>query len=134
LISDKESDSVQLGELEKMVLNYLWELGSADAKQVHDHFKKLRGGSLNTIQSTLDRLHKKSILLREKQGHAYQYRVAKDKKAFIGDLIRKVTLDFSPDNDQLLAAFVSLSADMDESQLDRLEQLIHQHREDKHHD
>jgi predicted transcriptional regulator len=120
---------VNLGELEKLVLNYLWEYGTADAKQVHDHFKKSRGGSLNTIQSTLDRLHKKGILAREKLGHAYQYRAATDKKAFIGDLIRKVTQDFSPDNDQLLAAFVSMSADMDEAHLDRLEQLIQDSRQ-----
>ncbi len=122
---------MNLGELEKLVLNYLWEHGTADAKQVHDHFKRSRGGSLNTIQSTLDRLHKKGILTREKQGHAYQYRAALDKKAFIGDLIRKVTQDFSPDNDQLLAAFVSVSAGMDETHLDRLEQLIQDSRQRK---
>lgn len=120
---------VNLGELEKLVLNYLWEHGGADAKQVHDHFKKSRGGSLNTIQSTLDRLHKKGILAREKQGHAYRYSAAVDKKAFIGDLIRKVTQDFSADNDQLLAAFVSVSADMDEAHLDHLEQLIQDSRQ-----
>jgi predicted transcriptional regulator len=120
---------VNLGELEKLVLNHLWEHGTADAKQVHDHFKRSRGGSLNTIQSTLDRLHKKGLLAREKQGHAYQYRAAVDKKAFIGDLIRKVTQDFAPDNDQLLAAFVSVSADIDEAQLDRLEQLIQDSRQ-----
>lgn len=120
---------VNLGDLEKLVLNYLWAHGIADAKQVHGHFKKSRGGSLNTIQSTLDRLHKKGLLAREKQGHAYQYRAATDKKAFIGALIRKVTQDFSPDNDQLLAAFVSMSADMDEAHLDRLEQLIQDSRQ-----
>ena len=123
--------SVQLGELEKLVLNYLWEHGTADAKQVHDHFKKTRGGSLNTIQSTLDRLHKKAILAREKQGHAYQYRAAIEKKAFLGELIRTVTQDFSSDHNHLLAAFVSLSADLDEAHLDRLEALIKASRQQK---
>jgi predicted transcriptional regulator len=122
---------VQLGELEKLVLNYLWSVGSADAKQVHDHFKKSRGGSLNTIQSTLDRLHKKAILKREKQGHAYQYHTAIEKKAFVGELIRTVTQDFSSDHDYLLAAFVSLSAELDEAHLDRLEALIQDSRQQK---
>ena len=45
-----------LGELEKLVLQYLWETESADAKQVFAYFEKSRGGTLNTIQSTLDRL------------------------------------------------------------------------------
>lgn len=122
---------MQLGELEKLVLNYLWAVGSADAKQVHEHFKKTRGGSLNTIQSTLDRLHKKAILQREKHGHAYQYRAAMDKNAFLGELIRTVTRDFSTDHDHLLAAFVSLSADLDEAHLDRLEALIKDSRQHK---
>jgi predicted transcriptional regulator len=123
--------TVQLGELEKLVLNHLWDVGSADAKQVFDHFKKSRGGSLNTIQSTLDRLHKKGILKREKQGHAYQYRAGMEKEAFLGQLIRNVTQDFSDDHDHLLAAFVSLSADLDEAHLDRLEALIRDSREQK---
>ena len=116
--------AVNLGELEKLVLNYLWSMGAADAKRVHDHFKASRGGSLNTIQSTLDRLHKKKFLTREKHGHAFLYSPAMEKKAFIGALIKAATQDFSTDHDHLLSAFVSLSADLDEAHLDRLEALI----------
>lgn len=122
---------MNLGELEKLVLNYLWSLGAADAKRVHDHFKSTRGGSLNTIQSTLDRLHKKKFLTREKQGHAFLYSPAMEKKAFIGALIKSATRDFSPDHDHLLSAFVSLSADLDEAHLDRLEALIKDSRQKK---
>jgi predicted transcriptional regulator len=123
--------AMQLGELEKLLLNYLWEQGTADAKQVHDHFKKARGGSLNTIQSTLDRLHKKALLTREKHGHAYRYSAALEKQAFLGTLIRHLTEDFATDHHPLLAAFVSLSADLDEAALDRLEALIKASRQDK---
>lgn len=122
---------MQLGELEKLVLNYLWAQGAADVKQVHAHFQKTRGGSLNTIQSTLDRLHKKAILKREKQGHAYLYRAAMEKEVFLGALIRRVTLDFAADPNHLLAAFVDLSADFDEAHLDHLEALIKASRQQK---
>lgn len=122
---------MNLGELEKLVLNYLWSSGAADAKQVHEHFKKSRGGSLNTIQSTLDRLHKKKFLSREKLGHAYQYQAAMEKKTFIGALIKSATQDFSTDHDHLLSAFVTLSADLDEAHLDRLEALIKDSRQKK---
>jgi len=47
---------MQLGELEKQVLQYLWNASEADAKQVHAVLGQSRGNSLNTIQSTLDRL------------------------------------------------------------------------------
>ena len=113
-----------LGELEKQVLQYLWDTDQADAKQVHAHFKKRRGGSLNTIQSTLDRLFKKGLLLREKHGHAFQYMAAIERQAFIGQLIMDVTSDFSTDDkNPLLAAFTSMSSAFNEDQLDELEQL-----------
>lgn len=116
---------MNLGELEKLVLQYLWDTGSADAKQVHIHFEKLRGGSLNTIQSTLDRLYKKGLLRREKHGHAFQYQSAVDRSTFIGRLINDITSDFSTsDENPLLAAFTSLSSDLDDKQLDELERLI----------
>ena len=118
-----------LGELEKQVLQYFWQTESADAKQVHAHFAKRRKGSLNTIQSTLDRLFKKGLLQREKQGHAFQYSASIQRHAFIGQLIKTVTRDYSDsDENPLLAAFTSISSDLDEQQLQELERLIEQRR------
>ena len=117
-----------LGELEKLVLNYFWSVPQADAKQTHAHFSEQRGGSLNTIQSTLDRLYKKGLLHREKQGHAYIYSVACSRREFIGQLVRSVTEDFvQPGEDNLLAAFVSLSTELDEKQLANLEATIREY-------
>jgi len=118
-----------LGELEKLVLQYLWEIESADAKQVFAYFEKSRRGTLNTIQSTLDRLFKKGLLAREKHGHAFQYRAAVDRDVFIGRLITNISSDFgSSGENMLLAAFNSLSNGMDEKQLDELERLIDERR------
>ncbi|MFT6307321.1 MAG: putative transcriptional regulator [Pseudohongiellaceae bacterium] len=114
-----------LGELEKLVLNYFWTVSGADAKQVHEYFVEQRGGSLNTIQTTLDRLFKKGLLNRQKIGHAFHYSAANSRKAFIGQLILSVTQDFvSSDEDNLLAAFVSVSSDLDDQQLGELEATI----------
>jgi len=120
---------MNLGELEKLLLKYFWTVEVADAKQVHAHFEKSRGGSLNTIQSTLDRLFKKGLLKRKKAGHAFQYRAASEKKTFIGQLIKEVTRDFTMgDQESLLAAFVSLSSELDNEQIDKLEKLIQGYR------
>ena len=119
---------MQLGELEKLVLNYFWSVPSADAKQVHNHFSEQRGGSLNTIQSTLDRLYKKYLLTRQKRGHAYVYSAATTRNAFIGKLVQSVTRDFiEPGEDDLLAAFVSRAVELNESQLSELEAMIQQY-------
>ena len=120
---------MQLGELEKQVLQYLLNASEADAKQVHVVLGQSRGNSLNTIQSTLDRLFKKGLLSRTKQGHAYCYRAKVDREALIATLITNVTSDFVEDGEHsLIAAFSSASANLDDAQLDKLEQLIEQQR------
>jgi len=120
---------MNLGELEKLVLKYFWQVPVADAKQVHAHFERSRGGSLNTIQSTLDRLYKKGLLTRIKESHAYQYQAAKERKVFIGELIQDVTQDFTQGGEEnLVAAFVSLSTDLNNAQLNELEKLILDYR------
>ena len=120
---------MQLGELEKQVLEYLWKAQPADAKQVHSYLEKYRGGSLNTIQSTLERLFKKELLSRVKNGHAYQYFPKIARQELIGQLIKSVTHDFIvEDENSIVTAFSSISSDLDEKQLDKLEAMIEQQR------
>lgn len=120
---------MQLGELEKLVLQYLWNVSEADAKQAHATLGKPRGNSLNTIQSTLDRLFKKGLLSRTKQGHAYFYRAKVNREALIAKLITNVTSDFIKDGEHsLIAAFSSASSNLDNAQLDKLEKLIEEQR------
>lgn len=116
---------MQLGELEKLVLNYLWREHEADAKQVHRYFEPRRGGTLNTIQSTLDRLYKKRLLTRSKSGHAYNYTPAMERKALLGVLIQTITDEIAKnDADAVLEAFVDISVNLDDRSLQRLEHLI----------
>ena len=119
---------MQLGELEKLVLQYLWQHKSADVKAVYTHFEKIRGGSLNTYQSTLDRLYKKELLSRHKVINAYQYQPRVERSELIGQLIRSVTNDFITDENSLVAAFSSISQDLNEEQLNKLESLIEAQR------
>jgi predicted transcriptional regulator len=118
-----------LGDLEIAALEFVWEHGRVDAKQVHQAFKLTRGVSLNTIQSTLERLHKKKLLLREKISHAYVYRAAIDRHKLIGKMIGNVVDTLARgDAEGMLAAFVDIAARTDEAHLERLEQLIAEYR------
>lgn len=118
-----------LGDLEMAALEYVWKVGSVDAKQVHKAFETTRGVSLNTIQSTLERLYKKSLLCREKISHAYVYRAALERHELMGKMIDNVVKSLSRgDAETMLAAFVDIAANSDESHLDRLEELIAEYR------
>ena len=112
------------------MLQYLWNTQEADAKQVHAVLGLTRGNTLNTIQSTLDRLFKKQLLSRTKQGHAYYYRAKVDRDALLATLISSVTSDFVTEGEHsLIAAFSSASSNLNDAQLDKLEQLIEQQRQ-----
>jgi predicted transcriptional regulator len=114
-----------LGELEKQVMQYLWSSPNVDAKQVHAALAKQRDSSPNTVQSALERLFKKGLLSREKHGHAYIYRAKIQREDLIAKLIDSVASDFiSQGENSLVAAFSSVSSEMDEAQLDQLEKLI----------
>lgn len=119
-----------LGDLEKQVLHYLWRVAESDAKQAHAALTKSRGGTLNTIQSTLDRLFKKGLLSRDKRGHAYHYRARLGREELMARLIQDVTCDFlGKGEDSLIAAFSSVSAELDDDKLTQLEKLIQVQRQ-----
>ncbi|MDX8395791.1 MAG: BlaI/MecI/CopY family transcriptional regulator [Mariprofundaceae bacterium] len=121
-----------LGKLEMAVLEHLWMLKSGSAKGVYQNIGTQRGISLNTIQSTLDRLFKKQLLSREKVSHAYVYSPSVQRGELMAQLIGDVVETLSGEKeDYLLSAFVDYAVRIDESNLDRLEQLIAQRRADE---
>ena len=81
-----------LGEREMDVLEVLWSRGDSSAQVVLD---ALPGPSvsLSTVQSTLERLHRKSLLEREKSGRAYVYRPVLTRTQLIGGLLRDLAED-----------------------------------------
>ena len=118
-----------LGVLEMAVMDYLWSTGSSDAKTVHRSVGTRRGISLNTIQSTLERLFRKGILTRMKVNHAYVYSAATTREELMTRVIGGVVEELSGGGtDSLLSAFVDFAARVDEQNLERLEQLISRRR------
>ena len=114
-----------LGELELAVLEYLWSTGSAHAKAVHSAIGTRRGITLNTVQSTLERLYHKGLLSREKVSHAYVYTSHVQREELMTQMIEEVMAVFTGGKHQpMLPTFVDLAARVDEKNLDRLEQLI----------
>jgi predicted transcriptional regulator len=121
--------SSYLGELEIAVLEYLWSAGAMEAKGVHKAIGTQRRISLNTIQSTLERLYRKKLLSRDKVGHAYVYASTVRREELMAQLIDQVVNVLSEGKSHdLLSAFVDFAARVDEHSLDCLEQLIAERR------
>lgn len=117
-----------LGDTELAIMQLLWRNGKVDAKQALASLN-CRSITLSTVQSTLERLCRKSMVERSKQGRAYVYRAAVSRQTLIsrliGDIARQVSADqFEP----VLSGFVDLLTQSDPASLDRLQQMIERKR------
>lgn len=118
-----------LGELEIAVIEYLWSFGATDAKAVHRQLGTARGISVNTIQSTMERLFKKGLLQREKVSHAYVYTSSASREKLMAEMIDNVVDKLSGGSTEaMLSTFVDLADRVEEDTLDRLEELIAERR------
>lgn len=117
-----------LGELELTVLNLLWQRPGLSPKEVHAEIGAERGISVNTVQSTLDRLYKKQLLTREKQGYAYHYTAIVERDSLIANMISDVIGRFQLDGAASVAAFVQATETFEDEDLDRLEEEIRARR------
>lgn len=126
----KPSITVPLGDLEVQTLEYLWaEPSGGTAKQAHEAFGEARGVTLNTVQSTLERLFRKGLLTRSKVGHAYCYLAAVTRQAFLSSLINQVLGRFGGDSESSIAAMVDVAERLDSETLTLLEQTIQERRQ-----
>lgn len=120
----------QLGELELTLLELLWREPGSDVKALAAALPPNRRPSISTLQSTVERLHRKELLTRQKRGHAYFYTPAVKRGELMGRLIGDIIQalhDGPPET--ILSGFVSAAAKIDRDSLDRLRKLIDQHEQ-----
>lgn len=95
--------------------------------------ERLRGDhAYTTIMTTLDRLHKKKLLRRKKDGNAFLYEPAMDRSEYQRRVVEAaLTPLLERGAAPVLAAFVEVAADLDEKHLAQLERLIASHKRSK---
>ena len=78
-----------LGRRELCVLEALWRQSNMTAHSVRQGITD-SDISLSTVQSTLERLHRKELVTREKSGRAYVYTAVLSKQNIISGLLREI--------------------------------------------
>lgn len=117
-------DGRLFGPLEARILEALWSApGPVSGRQIHGAFPEL---AYTTIMTTLDRLYRKGVLLRESSGRAFAYRVRCSRQEWL----RQTAFDSLADllgaggANAMLATFVSAIGKRDAALLDELEALV----------
>lgn len=114
-----------LGDFELETLEFLWAHGSGNAKEIHAQLGVKRGNTINTMQSTLERLYKKELLSRKKEGHSYQYECLYSRTDVMARKFNDLAEELAGgEMKSLFAAFVEFTSRLDDSKMDELEALI----------
>ena len=106
-------------------MEHCWAAGESDAKGVHRAIGAPRAITLNTIQSTLKRLHAKGLLARRKVSHAHVYSPCRSREEFHRDVLGAIATELAHrEPTSMLAAFVDLADRAGPETLEQLERLV----------
>lgn len=129
--NDSRPSMPVLGDLEVAVMERLWAEPEWTAKELHGQMGNDRGISLNTVQSTLERLYRKQLVERRKRGHAYRYSPRVHREELVAAYMQDVLGRFGGDPAASIAAFVDSADDLDAATLERLEAALDRRRDRK---
>lgn len=120
-----------LGKLEADVMNALWQKPNQTVVEVEERLRRRRDIAHTTVLTTLDRMHRKGYLTREKQGKAFIYAPRYTREEFERALAQEVLGALLGGlGEPVLSTFIDLVSE-DDAKLDRLEVLIKQKRQER---
>jgi predicted transcriptional regulator len=112
-----------LGALETEVMDALWREGELRVRDVHARFQARL--AYTTVMTTMDRLFKKGLLDRRKEGRAFVYAARVTRRQLVLDagagLIRGL---LDSEGEPALSFLVDAVTESDRQLLDRLESLV----------
>ena len=124
--------STALGHLERQTLEEIWRRGETSVRDIFVSFEKRV--AYTTLMTTLDRLYKKGLLNRRKDGRAFLYSAAVTSEEFehgiAEDVIDGLLGRNSEGIEPILACIVDTISDNDRELLNELERLVRQKRLD----
>jgi predicted transcriptional regulator len=121
-----------LGALEREVLECLWRVGEASVRDVHAAFGETT--AYTTLMTTLDRLFRKGLLTRRKEGRAFRYapRVTREEleRGIREDLLEGLLGQNAEGVEPVLSYIVERVGERDRELLERLDQLVKEKRKE----
>lgn len=126
----REAVESALGDLEREVMEAIWRRGETSVREIHAAFDER--AAYTTLMTTLDRLHKKGLLDRRKEGRAFLYapRISREEftHSVAKDVIDGLLGQTNGETKPVLACIVDAVGERDGEMLDVLEKLLQEKR------
>ena len=95
------------GDLEAEIMHRVWDHdGPVTVRELFDELKTQRTIAYTTVMSTMDNLHRKGWLAREKDGKAYRYTAVASREEYSARLMREAMAE-AGDTEAVLSHFVA---------------------------
>jgi predicted transcriptional regulator len=95
------------GELEAVVMDLVWEHGGpVTVRELFDELRRERAIAYTTVMSTMDNLHRKGWLARDKDGKAYRYTAVASRDEYSARLMREAMAE-AGNTEAVLSHFVA---------------------------
>jgi predicted transcriptional regulator len=105
------------GDLEAVVMDRLWDrAGTTTVREVFEDLHQSREIAYTTVMSTMDNLHRKGWLARERQGKAFLYWPTLTREEYSARLMRDA-LDAGGDSGAVLTHFLRQMTDEESATL-----------------
>ena len=118
-----------LGDLERLVMDILWNRGDVTGREVLEEIEKTRPLALTTILTVMDRLLKKGLIKRKKRGGVFVYTPSISRDDFVRQVSEEVMqgiLDISTSS--AASSFVDILYKTSPEEMDRLSRLIEERK------
>jgi predicted transcriptional regulator len=131
----REAVEAALGALERQVLERVWALGrEVSVRELLDSFDD-GAMAYTTLMTTVDRLYKKRLLERRREGRAFIYKagISQDqlRQGVAADVIDSLLGDDHEAARPVMSTFVDAVGERDRALLDELEELVRRRRSGK---
>jgi predicted transcriptional regulator len=105
------------GDLEAVVMDRVWSHdGPVTVRELFDELSGQRSIAYTTVMSTMDNLHRKGWLARERDGKAYRYTAVASREEYSARLMREALAE-AGDTEAVLSHFVATMDDAESAAL-----------------
>jgi BlaI family penicillinase repressor len=125
----KDAANKNLGERELDIMQALWRLGPATVADVQNDLQaQHKRVAYTTIQTMLNRLETKKLVVRDTNDRVHRYRAVLKQPKAVDTALKRLTQRFFEGSSEALVTRL-VEKDLNEEQLDRLQSLIDTHRQ-----